>query len=211
MEDEMAIVTMAQTNEAGDGSGVSLKARTVRWTGDAAYPDGGSAITTILRTTCEDGGVTPVAVVPGDCGIYRPIITETPATLLTQVVAWPVADQNGNSIIYKLNGAAAVTLVLAGAHTTIAHLVTTLDAIAGIQAYSDGTQCVVKTDLKGPTASFQVTGGTANTVYLFDTTAVVGSTAKLLKVMTETNVDVGHDAPSTNLSATEFNATFLCE
>jgi len=207
----MAIVTMAQTNEAGDGSGVSLKARTVRWTGDAAYPDGGSAITTILQTTCEDGGVVPVAAVPGDCGVYRPIITETPATLLTQVVAWPVADQDTNTIIYKLNGAVAATLTLAGAHTTRAHLAASIDAIAGLQAYDDGVQVTVKTDLKGPTASFQVTGGTANAVYLFDTTAVVGSTAKLLKVMTETNVDVGHDAPSTNLSATEFNATFLCE
>jgi len=207
----MAIVTMAQTNEAGDGSGVSLKARTVRWTGDAAYPDGGSAITTILRTTCEDGGVTPVAVVPGDCGVYRPIITETPATLLTQVVAWPVADQDTNTILYKLNGAAVATLTLAGAHTARAHLAASIDAIAGLQAYDDGVQVTVKTDLKGPNASFQVTGGTANAVYLFSTTAVVGSTAKLLKVMTEANVDVGHDAPSTNLSATEFNATFLCE
>ncbi|MDD5542894.1 MAG: hypothetical protein PHX83_06935 [Acidobacteriia bacterium] len=207
----MAIVTMSQINAAGDGSEVNLKARTVRWTGDAAYPDAGSAITTILRTTCEDGGVVPVACVPGDCGIYRPIVTETPAVLRTGVAAWPVADQNGNTVIYKLNGGAAVTVTLAGAHTTAAHLATSLNAEAGIHAYDDGTQVTVKTDRTGTGASFQVTGGTANAVYLFSTTAVTGTADKLVKVMTEANVDAGANVVSTDLSATEFNATFLCE
>ena len=207
----MSITTMAQVLAAGDGSGVNLKARRVRWTGDAAYPDGGSAIETILRATCRDQGLSPVAVVPGDCGVYRPLLTETPASVLTAAAAWATADQDGNTLIYELNGAAAVTETLAGAHTTRAHLAATLDAIAGVQAYDDGTQVQIKTDLKGPGASFQITGGTANAVYLFPTTLSQGSATKLVKVMTETNVDAGHDTASTDLSGTEFNATFLCE
>ena len=207
----MAITTMSQTLAAGDGSGVNLKARTVRWTGDAAYPDGGSAIETILKTTCEDGGLTPVGIVPGDCGVYRPILTETPAVLQTVVAAWAVADQDGNTLLYKLNGAAVATLTLTGAHTSRAHLAASINAIAGVHAYDDGVQVTVKTDRTGTGASFEITGGTANPVYLFSTTAVTGSTTKLVKVMTETNVDAGANTVSTDLSGTEFNATFLCE
>lgn len=206
----MAITTMAQVLAAGDGSGVNLKARTVRWTGDAAYPDGGSAIETILRTTCLDGSLTPVVIVPGDCGVYRPLITETPASVLT-AATWATADQDTNTLTYKLNGAAVATLTLAGVHTSRAHLAASIDAIVGLQAYDDGTQVQVKTDLKGTGASFQITGGTANAVYLFPVTLNSGSATKLVKVMTQANVDAGHDTLSTDLSGTEFNATFLCE
>lgn len=206
----MSITTMAQVLAAGDGSGVNLKARTVRWTGDAAYPDGGSAIEAILRTTCQDGSLTPVAIVPGDCGVYRPLITETPASVLT-AATWATADQDTNTLTYKLNGAAEATLTLAGVHTSRAHLAASIDAVAGLQAYDDGTQVQVKTDLKGTGASFQITGGTANAVYLFPTTLNSGSATKLVKVMTQANVDAGHDTLSTDLSGTEFNATFLCE
>jgi hypothetical protein len=207
----MAITAMTKVAVAGDGSHIGLKARTVRWTGDAAYPDGGSAIETILRTTCEDGSLTPVAIVPADCGIYRPILTETPAVVESDAAGWPVADQQGNTLKYKLNGAAEVTITLAGAHTSRAHLAATLDAIAGIHAYDDGSQVVVQTKRTGTDASIEITGGTSNTVYLFDTTAVEGTADKLVKVLTETNVDAGLGSPSTDLSATQFNATFLCE
>ena len=179
--------------------------------GDAAYPDGGSAIETILRATCLDQGLTPVALVPGDSGVYRPLLTETPAVLATVVAAWPVADQTGNTLIYKLNGAAAITHTLVGAHTSRAHLAASLDALDGIHAYDDGVQVTVKSDRTGTGASFQITGGTANAVYLFSTTAVAGTAVKLVKVMTETNVDAGANTVSTDLSGTEFNATFLCE
>jgi hypothetical protein len=201
---------MAQVLAAGDGSGVNLKARRVRWTGDAVYPDGGSAIETILRTTCSDQGLTPVALIPGDSGVYRPLLTETPAVLQT-AATWATADQQGNTLIYSINGAAAVTLTLVGVHTSRAHLAASLNAIAGIHAYDDGVQVTVKTDRTGTGASFQITGGTANAVYLFSTTAVTGSATKLVKVMTQANVDAGANTVSTDLSGTEFNATFLCE
>jgi hypothetical protein len=210
----MAITTMAQSSGAGDGSRISLKAHKVVWTGDAAYPYGGSAIEDVLRVACADYSLTPVALIAEDCGATNvPMLAETPARLLTAAAAWPTADQNGNTLFYKLNGAAAVTLTLAGAHTSRAHLAASLNAIGGIFAYDDGAQVVVLTDRTGPDSSFQITGGTANAVYLFSTTAAVGSTTKLLKVLTfATQLDAGAATPvSTDLSTTEFMATFLCE
>jgi len=206
----MAISTMTPVLAAGDGSGVNLKARRVRWTGDAVYPDGGSAIETILRATCLDQGLTPVALIPGDSGVYRPLLTETPATLVT-AATWNVADQDTETLIYSLNGAADVTITFASTQETRAQLAVVLDAIDGIHAYDDGVQVTVKTIRTGPGASFQITGGTSNAVYLFSTTAVVGTTAKLVKVMTQANVDSQVGVGTTDLSGTEFNATFLCE
>ena len=211
----MAISTMEKvsTCTGGSGGGINPRAITARWTGDALYPNGGSAITSVLRTAAGDNGIEPIACIPADCGVYRPVITETPAVLETGVASWPVADQDTKTLTYKVNGGAEATLTLAGAHTSRAHLAASINSgIAGVLAYDDGTQVTIKTIRTGEDASFQVMGGTANTVYLFDTTAVAGSSTKLLKVFTEANVDAAAAPPATvDLSGTEFNATFLCK
>ncbi len=212
----MAITTISKvdTQSAGTGGGVNVKALSVMWTGDAAYPYGGSDITDALRTAAQDFGLEPIACVPADCGAYLPVITETPAILPSAAASWPVADQDTNTLTYKVNGGAEQTLTLAGAHTTRAHLAASINAgISGVFAYDDGSQVQIMTDRTGEDAAFEITGGTANAAYLFSTTAVAGTDDKLLKVLAiGTGADAGAGTPTgTDLSATEFNATFLCK
>lgn len=205
-------VTFTNKVIAGEAPLTSPRIVKMTWPGDAVYPDGGTAaILAAVRTAALDGGLVLVDVIPGDCGVYRPVLTETPASV-TSAATFPTADQDTNTITYILNGAAEATLTLAGAHTSAAHLAASFNAETGVHAYVDvAGQVIVKTDRTGTAADLQITGGTANAVYLFPTTANVGTADKLLKVLTETNVDAGFNTITTDLSGTEFEASFICE
>jgi hypothetical protein len=205
----MSIGTIEVQQRANVDNLLNARVDVIKFTGDATYPDGG---TSGIEATIRAGigrEVTLIAIMPQDCGVYRPVLTETPASVKT-VATYPTADQVGNTILYKLDGGAEQTVTLAGAHTTAAHLAASMNAEAGLHAYEDSDgQCIVKTDDVGPDATLQITGGTANTAYAFPTTLNTGSTAKLLKVLTEAFVDAGANVASTDLSGTTFEIAVL--
>lgn len=205
----MSIGTIEVQQSANVDNLLNARVDVIKFAGDSAYPDGGTAGIQAAIRTGLGREVTPVAIMPQDCGVYRPVLTETPASVTT-VATFPTPDQVGNTVLYKLDGGAEQTVTLAGAHTSAAHLAASMNAETGLHSYVDGSgQCIVKTDDVGPDATLQITGGTANAVYGFPTTLNTGSTDKLLKVLTQANVDVGANTASTDLSGTTFEIAVI--
>jgi len=187
----------------------------IRFTGDVTYPDGGSDANAALQAAIGKN-VTAIGCMGvltyGANPQYTPRIVHTPATVQSAAAGWPVADQDTKTIIYKLNGGAEQTLTLSGTHTTRAQLAASIEAETGLHAYDDGAQVTVKTERNGADASLEITGGTANAVYLFPTTVNEGSDdPKLMIVDPATGEDVGDGAASTDLSGYTFEAVLFSE
>lgn len=213
----MTITSVVKKGDTGTAKGNPLFLIRVRFAGAADYVDGGSDELSILRAGIGKN-VTPLEViktrvVAGTTKTYAARIVQTAAAVLSAAAAWPVADQDGNTLTYILNGAAEATLTLSGAHTTAAQLAASINAVTGIHAYvDDDGQVQVRTDRTGEDADLQITGGTANAVYLFPTTANVGTDDPLLAIYDDaTGLDVGANDPSLDLSAYTFECTMLCE
>lgn len=184
----------------------------MKFKGDSTYPDGGTPGFEAALQAAAGLKITPIEVIAINCGAYKTQVTETPAIIQTDVETWPVADQDGNTILYKLNGADEATLTLSGAHTTRAQLAASLDAIAGVRAYDDGAQVTFKTDEVGEDASFEITGGTALTAYGLVVGNNIGSDDLLLRVNDIADgADAGVKAASTDLSGTDFEVLVISE
>jgi hypothetical protein len=207
----MTIENMTKALQAGVSPAASLYCDLVKFAGDAVYPYEGTADIEGLVRTAVSREVTLVGVIGQQCGVYEPVITETPASLVDGVASYPVADQDGNTLIYKLNGADAVTETLSGGHTTAAHIVATLTAITGIESYVDGDGAAfVKTDRRGAAATLEITGGTANAVYLFSTAVNYGSDDKLLVIKKKSDgANAGSKTATADLSGTNFDMVVL--
>lgn len=210
----MTISGIVVKDEMGKSGAEPVFVSRIRFTAAADYVDGGVDETALLRAAVSRN-ITPIAVIgcrciAGTTRTYEPKIMFTMASVQS-AATFPTADQDTKTLTYILNGAAEATLTLSGAHTTAAHLAASINAIAGIHAYVDDTgQVTVKTDRDGADANLQITGGTANAVYLFPTTANVGSDTPLLAIFDgATGLDAGLNDPSLDLSAYEFVATIL--
>jgi len=185
-------------------------AHKIKFTGDATYPDGGTPGFVATLQAAVGLKITPIEVIAINCGAYKTQVTETPAIVQTDVETWPVADQDGNTILYKLNGADEATLTLSGAHTTRAQLAASLEAISGIHAYDDGAQVTFKTDEVGEGASLEITGGTALAAYGLVAGNNIGSDELLLRVNDIADgADAGVGAASTDLSGTVFEVLVI--
>lgn len=210
----MTISGIVVKDEMGASGAEATFVTRIRFTASAVYVDGGVDENALLRAAIGKK-VTPITIIgcrciAGTTRTYAPRIVFTQASVQS-AATFATADQDTKTLTYILNGAAEATLTLSGAHTTAAHLAASINAIAGIHAYVDDTgQVTVKTDRDGADADLQITGGTANTVYLFPTTANVGSDTPLLAIFDDaTGLDAGLNDPSLNLSAYEFEATLL--
>jgi hypothetical protein len=199
-------------NVAGRVANLQPYFHTVEFPGDAAYPDGGTPGIKAILQAAIGLKIKPVAVQTVNCGAYLPEITETPATIQTAAPSWPVADQDGNTIVYKLNGADEATLTLSGIHTSRASLAASLDAITGVRAYDDGVQVTFKTDKVGEDASFEIVSGTALTAYGLSAGDNVGSAEQLLRINNVADgTDAGAKTASTDLSGTTFKVLVISE
>jgi hypothetical protein len=206
----MTIENMTKADQGGVSPAASLYCDLVKFAGDAVYPyEGVAGIEGIVRTAVGRA-VTLLGVIGQQCGAYEPVITETPA-YVTDAATFPTADQDTKTLKYKLNGADEATLTLSGAHTTAAHLAASITAITGIEAYVDSTgHVLVKTDKRGAAATLEITGGTANTVYLFPTTVNYGSDDKLLVIKNKSDgTNAGSKTATADLSGTNFDMVVL--
>ena len=210
----MTISGIVVKDEMGASGAEATFVTKFRFTAASDYVDGGTDESTLLNAAIGKN-VTPIEIVACRCiagttRTYEPRMVYTQAGVLS-AATFPTADQDTKTLTYILNGAAEATLTLSGAHTTAAHLAASINAIAGIHAYVDDSgQVQVKTDRDGTDADIQITGGTANTVYLFPTTANVGSLTPLLAIFdSATGLDAGLNDPSLDLSAYEFECTLL--
>jgi len=213
----MTISNVKMKAEMGASGAEATFVELIRFNGPSDYKDGGLDENALLQAAVGKA-VTPIAMVKvrtvGAEPLYRPAITLTPAILDSAATAWPVADQDGKTLKYKLNGGDEQTLTLAGAHTTAAQLAASIEAISGLHAYVEsGGQVRVKTTINGSDASFQITGGTANAVYLFPTDEVTGSDNPLLLIIDDaTGLDVGDgDDAGIDLSAELYEAVLFAE
>ncbi len=210
----MTISNVYMKSEMGASGSEATFVEFIRFTGPTGYEDGGTDENALLKTAVGKN-VTPIAIIPVRCvganPKYQPKISFTPA-YVDSTATFPVADQDGNTIIYKLNSGSEVTLTLSGAHTTAAHLAASLEAVAGLHAYEHGVNVRLKTVRTGADASIEIVGGTANAVYLFSTTAASGSDNPLmLFVDPTTGLDVGNALTTLDLSGNEFECVLLAE
>lgn len=207
----MAIGTITAVDRVGEDGQDPTFVEHIKFAGDATYPDGGTlAIETAIRAALGTRQIELMAVIAEDCGVYLPQLVETPAEV-TSAATFATADQDTNTLIYEIDGVAA-TLTLAGVHTSAAHLVASWNAVAGLYSYVDATgQVFVRTDDGGADKTFQITGGTANAVYLFPTTLNSGSAVKRLRVrdLSAAGADAQVGTGTTDLSGTVFNLVVL--
>jgi hypothetical protein len=213
----MSIENVLSKAEMGASGAEATFVTHISFSGDATYPDGGSDADAALAAGIGKN-VTAIAIIPvktnaGTTKTYEPRIVQTPASVKTAVETWPVADQDTKTITYKVDGGDEQTLTLSGAHTSAAHLAASFTAETGVHAYEDAAgQVIVKSELRGEASGIEITGGTANAIYLFPTVANVGSAApKLMIVDAATGLDVGLDAASTDLSSYTWDAVLLSE
>ena len=206
----MSIGTIRRKEYGGQKVMAPTFADRVAFAGDNNYNTGGTRdIEASLQAITGDRREI-IDIIPGDCGVYLPQAVDTPAEQLTGC-AFPVADQVGKTITYKLDGGAEQTVTLAGAHTSAAHLAASLNAEAGLDSYVDGAgACVVRTTDGGPHKTLEITGGTANAVYLFPTTVSTGSLAKRLKVR-DLSAAGAEIALASDVSGTTFNMTVISQ
>ena len=206
----MTITSIQNRLQAGASGNEALFHHLIKFLGAANYNDGGVNETALLQAAVGKD-VTPIAIIPvqtvGSYPDYEPRLVPTQASVVS-AATFATADQDTNTIIYKLNGAAAATLTLSGAHTTAAHLAASIEAVVGLHAYVDAAgQVTVKTTENGADASIEITGGTANAVYLFPTTENVGSDTLLMLIVKADGTDVGLASASAVDLSTE---TFTC-
>jgi len=203
----MAIGTITSIAATGGDPAAPIFVDKVQFTGDSAYPTGGTlAFETALRAVLGRA-VEIIDIMPNDCGVYLPQMVETPAEV-DSTCTFPVADQDTKTITYKLDGGAEQTITLAGAHTAAAHFVASITAEAGIDSYVSGTDVRVRTTDGGAEKTLQITGGTANAVLLFPTTIASGSATKRLRVRDLSSAGAEVTA-ATDLSGTVFKFTVL--
>lgn len=212
----MTITNVLSKAEMGASGAEATFVTHISFTGDAAYPDGGSDASAALAAGIGKN-ITALAIIPvktnsGTTKTYEPRIVQTPASVSSEAT-FPTVDQDTKTITYKVDGGSEQTLTLSGAHTSAAHLAASFTAETGVHAYVDGSgQVTVKSELRGAASGIEITGGTANAVYLFPTAAQTGSVApKLMIVDSATGLDVGLDTPSTDLSSYSWDAVLLSE
>lgn len=201
----MTITNMTLKKVAGRVANLQPYHHTVKFTGDAAYPDGGWPGIKALLQAAVGLKIDPIAVQAVNCGAYLPQLTETPPAIQTAPASWPIDDLDGLTMLYKLNGADEATHTF-GTTTSQAHLAAELDAIAGVHAYADDdSEVTFKTDEVGPDASFEITGGTALVKAGLAVGEHVGTEDLLLRInAVATGADAGANDPSLDLSAVTF-------
>ncbi|MCP4568950.1 MAG: hypothetical protein GY841_15350 [FCB group bacterium] len=213
----MTITSIIKKAEMGAAGSEATFVTLISFVGAADYGDGGVDENLLLQAAVGKP-VTPIGIVPartvGANPLYEPRIVMTPAAVDSAAASFPTADQDTKTITYKLNGGAEQTLTLSGAHTTAAHLAASIEAVAGLHAYVIASgQVRVKTLKNSASATIEITGGTANAVYLFSTDEAVGSdTTKLLVINVATGLDIGYGSSSAvDLSGSTFECILLSE
>jgi hypothetical protein len=134
--------------------------------------------------TVTSVGTFPLSLNPGDGltveidggGDTSDTVDATRAAVSSSPASWPVADQDGNTLTYRINQGAEKTITFASPATTQEEIRTQMNAqIEGGRAVIDTGEVKAETDRKGSGAYIQITGGTANAVLGYSTTEVQGT------------------------------------